>query len=103
MNTDSDAILPTLPPVLERPVEIQPVPPAPRPNVRFRNFFIGLKAGQRKKNNLLKAVEFAQQLIPLQMKPEVAQKSIKLQHGFSTRQVRSIVRAARPKKHRERS
>jgi hypothetical protein len=70
--------------------------------VRNRNFFLSLKIGQWKKEKLLKAVEFAQQLIPLQMKPKVMQKSIKLQHGLSTREVRSIIRAARAKKHRER-
>lgn len=76
---------------------------APSVSVRNRNFFLMLKLGESKKRQLHKALAFAQELIPLRMRSKVMQKSIKLQHGFTTRQVRAIVRASRPKKHRERS
>lgn len=91
------------PVILETP-EVIPVPaPAPKPKKRFRNFYLIYQMGKHKKKLLDKAIDLAEQMISLQMKPKVMQKSIRLEYGFTARQVRSIVRNARPRKHRERS
>jgi hypothetical protein len=101
MNNDMQDL--TLNPTLELPIAPGPADlPAPRaPSRRFRNFFKVGKVAKAKQNVYLKAFLFARELIPLQMKSKVMQKSIKLQHHLSTREARQLVKAAR--KHLRRS
>lgn len=78
------------------------VQPAPPRLMRPSGIFARLKAKLARGETFLKAINFAKELLPLQMRSKVTQKSVKLQYGISTRQARAAIRAAKPKKHRSR-
>ena len=83
---------------------VEPIVVQPAPRIKRKSSVFGrLRQKKAKAQNILSAFKFAQVLFQGGTNVKVAVKSIKLQHGISTRKAREIFHAQKLKRHRRRS